>query len=631
MAIDPSVKIDIAAEFTGKKAFDKASKSTSGLEKSVKNLAKTFGLAFGATAVINFAKSSAKAFIEDDNAARSLSVTIKNLGLNYDNNTVIIGRFIDNLEQQTGVLDDELRPAMDRLLRATGSVSKSQELLNLSLDIAAGTGKTVTQVSQSLQKAYLGQTAAVGRLGVGITKAELATGKFEDIQQKLTTLFAGQATSAANSYAGQMAKLQVAANNAKETIGEGLVDALKLLGGDNSIENLNAGLEETSLFIADVIRGIGVLIQKLKDIPVAGAAFQLPLEGYIQMIPVLGSYINILADLGEDIRLLNARAGRAFTGGSGTTSRDFVKEREAKAAAAAIAAAKLAAANRIKTDKLAAANKAKLDKAAAVFEIQKIQIAAALKGKITEEEKIRLQLMQAIEEGNVDKAEALAKKLEAIQKQNAKIAADLLAIGQAQDPFATWAGSLSLALLALGKLGKGIADVPGLVPGVNFNPSQNADRNYDLKVGAVTDFITEVTDNGDVGGAGGGTSIFADDDTIDVILALVENTAADAAAAAEAAALSVVETGVIVTALADAVLNGTPAGMPTGSSSMFNPYGTTPGSSSGYGTQFPSINIVIEGNVLDGDDFTDKVNTALLNANRIGLPKTAAGTIVDGG
>ena len=127
MAIDPSVKIDIAAEFTGKKAFDKATKSTSGLEKSVKNLAKTFGVAFGATAVINFAKSSAKAFIEDDNAARSLSVTIKNLGLAYGNNAVVVSDFINNLEKQTGVLDDELRPAMDRLLRATGSVSKSQE------------------------------------------------------------------------------------------------------------------------------------------------------------------------------------------------------------------------------------------------------------------------------------------------------------------------------------------------------------------------------------------------------------------------------------------------------------------------------------------------------------------------
>jgi len=627
MAVDPSVRIDIAAEFTGKKAFDKAGKSTSSLEKNVKNLAKTFGVAFGAKAVLNFAKSSAKAFIEDDNAARSLSVTIKNLGLNYDNNTVIIGRFIDNLEQQTGVLDDELRPAMDRLLRATGSVSKSQELLNLSLDIAAGTGKTVTQVSQSLQKAYLGQNAAIGRLGVGISKAELASGKFEDIQQKLTTLFAGQATSAANSYAGQLAKLQVAANNAKETIGEGLVDALKLLSGDTSIDQLNTGLEQTSLYIADIIRGIGVFIQKLKEIPVAGKAFQLPLDAYVQAIPVIGAYISILSNLGAEMRTLNTQAGRMFTGGSGGPSRDFVKEREAKALAAKIAADKKAAANKIKADKLAAANKAKLDKAAAVFEIQKIQIAAALKGKITEEEKIRLLLMQAIEDENADKAEALAKKLEEIQAKNAKIAADLLKIGEAKDPFATWAGSLSLALAELGKLGLGLADVPGLVPGVNFNPNQNKDRNYDMKVAAVEAAVALAAIEKDPALT---SEIFADDDTISDILTKVQNAAADAAAAAEAAATSVTQSQTTVDALAAAAINVTPGQSATGSSSMFNPYGPAVGGP-GYGMQTPSITINIEGNVLDGDDFTEKVNDALLNANRQGLPRTAAGFLVDAG
>jgi len=627
MAVDPSVRIDIAAEFTGKKAFDKAGKSTSSLEKNVKNLAKTFGVAFGAKAVLNFAKSSAKAFIEDDNAARSLSVTIKNLGLNYDNNTVLVGRFIDNLEQQTGVLDDELRPAMDRLLRATGSVSKSQELLNLSLDIAAGTGKTVTQVSQSLQKAYLGQNAAIGRLGVGISKAELASGKFEDIQQKLTTLFAGQATSAANSYAGQLAKLQVAANNAKETIGEGLVDALKLLSGDTSIDQLNTGLEQTSLYIADIIRGIGVFIQKLKEIPVAGKAFQLPLDAYVQAIPVIGAYISILSNLGAEMRTLNNQARRMFTGGSGGPSRDFVKEREAKAAAAKILADKKAAAAKIKADKLAAANKAKLDKAAAVFEIQKIQIAAALKGKITEEEKVRLLLMQAIEDGNADKAEALQKKLEDIQAKNAKIAADLLKIGEAKDPFATWAGSLSLALAELGKLGLGLADVPGLVPGVNFNPNQNKDRNYDMKVAAVEAAVALAAIEKDPALT---SDIFSDDDTISDILTKVENAAADAAAAAEAAATSVTQSQTTVNALAAAAINVTPGQSATGSSSIFNPYGPSMGGP-GYGMQTPSITINIEGNVLDGDDFTEKVNDALLNANRQGLPRTAAGFLVDAG
>ena len=220
MAIDPSVKIDIAAEFTGKKAFDKADKSTAKLTKSVKTLAKGFLGVFAIQKLVSYSKASVKAFAEDDAAAKSLGMTLKNLGLAYGANVGTVNGFINRLEAQTGVLDDELRPAMDRLLRATGDVAKSQELLNLSLDIAAGTGKSVTQVSQSLQKAYLGQTAAIGRLGVGISKAELANADFADIQEKLNKLFAGQATAAADSYQGSLNKLTVAGNNAKETIGK---------------------------------------------------------------------------------------------------------------------------------------------------------------------------------------------------------------------------------------------------------------------------------------------------------------------------------------------------------------------------------------------------------------------------
>lgn len=455
---NPSVVIDIAAEYTGKKAFDQASKSSANLEKSVKKLAGAFGLAFSAQKVVAFGKASVKAFIEDESAARSLSVTIKNLGLDFGNNTATVARFIDTVEKQTGVLDDELRPAMDRILRATGDVGKSQELLNLALDISAGTGKTVTQVSQSLQKAYLGQTAALGRLGVGLSKAELASGEFEDIQQKLTKLFAGQASSAANSYAGQLAKLQVAANNAKETIGEGLVDALKLLAGDTSIDQLNEGLEKTALYIADVIRGIGIFVQKLKDIPLAGKAFDIPLEAYIQAIPVLGSYINILADLGKEQRQLAGIEGGGFTDSQNAARLAAEKKAkaDAKATAARLAAEKKAAAAsaaaKIAADKKAAANKALLAKAESIFDIDKIQIEAALKGKISDDEKLRLELQRAILNEDFDLAAKLQKQLEASQRATAALQAQIKDIKPPVDPFAETLKTLESVALLLSKI-----------------------------------------------------------------------------------------------------------------------------------------------------------------------------------
>jgi hypothetical protein len=604
MAIDPSVKIDIAAEFTGKKAFDKADTSTQKLTKSVKTLAKGFLGVFAIQKLVSYSKASVKAFAEDDAAAKSLGMTLKNLGLAYGANVGTVNGFINRLEAQTGVLDDELRPAMDRLLRATGDVSKSQELLNLSLDIAAGTGKSVTQVSQSLQKAYLGQTAAIGRLGVGISKADLATGNFEDIQKKLNALFAGQATSAADSYQGSINKLQVAANNAKETIGKGLVNALGTLSNSQNVDGTVSAIDKIAESIANATVDFSRFIAVSKEL--LGTGF-------------------FLSDA-EKASALATKMGTRFTTPMSISSQDtqradkLAADAAKKAAAAKIAAEKAAANAKIRADKLAAANKAKLDKAAAVFDLQKIQIAAALKGKISEEEKIRLQLMQAIADEDADKAEKLAKKLEEIQKVNAKIAADLLAIGSVKDPFATWAGSLSLALLALGKLGKGIADVPGLIPGVNYNPSQNADRNYDQKVAAV---VGAITGNGDT--AGGDVvieSIFADDDTIDDILTKVENVAADAAAAAEAAAASVTESQAVVDFLAQAVTNNDPvAGV------NFNPGQSRDRNfDSGY-SNAPTIIVNNNGSVIMQDEFVDAVNDALLAGQRIGLGNTAAGTI----
>ena len=604
MAIDPSVKIDIAAEFTGKKAFDKADTSTQKLTRSVKTLAKGFLGVFASQNLVSYSKASVKAFAEDDAAAKSLGMTLKNLGLAYGANVGTVNGFINRLEAQTGVLDDELRPAMDRLLRATGDVSKSQELLNLSLDIAAGTGKSVTQVSQSLQKAYLGQTAAIGRLGVGISKADLATGNFEDIQKKLNALFAGQATSAADSYQGSINKLQVAANNAKETIGKGLVNALGTLSNSQNVDGTVSAIDKIAESIANATVDFSRFIAVSKEL--LGTGF-------------------FLSDA-EKASALATKMGTRFTTPMSISSQDtqradkLAADAAKKAAAAKIAAEKAAANAKIRADKLAAANKAKLDKAAAVFDLQKIQIAAALKGKISEEEKIRLQLMQAIADEDADKAEKLAKKLEEIQKVNAKIAADLLAIGSVKDPFATWAGSLSLALLALGKLGKGIADVPGLIPGVNYNPSQNADRNYDQKVAAV---VGAITGNGDT--AGGDVvieSIFADDDTIDDILTKVENVAADAAAAAEAAAASVTESQAVVDFLAQAVTNNDPvAGV------NFNPGQSRDRNfDSGY-SNAPTIIVNNNGSVIMQDEFVDAVNDALLAGQRIGLGNTAAGTI----
>jgi hypothetical protein len=261
MAID----INIGSKLDGK-GFKQADTAINKLNKSTKNLARNFGLAFGTAAVLAYGRAAAKAFAEDDKAATSLATTLKNLNLAYGSNIGTVNGYISRLEQQTGVLDDELRPAMDRLLRATGDVTKSQELLGLALDIAAGTGKSVTQVSQSLQKAYLGQNQALGRLGVGLSKAELESSSFAEIQDRLNVLFAGQATAAADTYAGALGRLSVASNNAKETIGKGLFDALKTVSGSATTDEFIAKIDSAALAIANFLRETGKFIDITKSI-----------------------------------------------------------------------------------------------------------------------------------------------------------------------------------------------------------------------------------------------------------------------------------------------------------------------------------------------------------------------------
>ena len=443
-----NVVIDIAAQFTGKPAFKKADTAVSQLNKGTQNLGKTLTRTFGTAAVLAFGRASLKAFAEDDKAATSLGQTLKNLDLAYGSDIGTVNGYISRLESQTGVLDDELRPAMDRLLRATGSVTKSQELLNLALDIAAGTGKSVTQVSQSLQKAFLGQTQALGRLGVGLTKAEIASGSFEDIQQKLTTLFAGQAQAAADTFAGKLDKLTIAANNAKEVIGAGLVDALTGLSGGDT----NAGIEnidKLSRGIADTLKNVGLLIDKLGNLkPVLIAVGLVAAAAFLPVTTAIAGVIFLLGDLNKRLDEQTFRKG-IIPGGLGNVSMTVSGQVDNRVLKNQTSVTKLtkeqaAAQAKILKDKrlTAAIDKAQLalGKATDLFDLDQIQIAAALTNQAEQLAKSTsgaqvLQIANDTARLNVKRSilaleEAIASKDEAsIKAATAKLNADLLVLG----------------------------------------------------------------------------------------------------------------------------------------------------------------------------------------------------------
>jgi len=284
-----NVFIDIAAEFTGRKAFKQAESATEKLNRGVKQLAKTFGVAYGTAQVIAYGKASIKAAAEDQKAQQQLALALKNVGLGRDAATS--EAYIQRLQSEFGIVDDLLRPAYQTLAVATRDSAEAQRLLNLSLDIAASTGKDLGIVTAALSKAYLGNNTALSKLGVGISKADLKAKSFEDITSQLTTTFAGSATAAANTFQGSIDKLGVATANVSEIIGTGLIAALTNLGKDTSVAELASNMEKAATYLADVIRGVGVLAGKLKDIPILGSI-------NVGMIPIVGSYIELLRQSG---------------------------------------------------------------------------------------------------------------------------------------------------------------------------------------------------------------------------------------------------------------------------------------------------------------------------------------------
>jgi hypothetical protein len=417
-----NVAINIAAEFKGKKAFKDAETATDKLTKNVKGLAKGLLAVYSAQKILSYGKASVKAFAEDDKAAKALGTTLKNLGLAYGANVGTVNGFISRLEMQTGVLDDELRPAMDRFLRATLSVTKSQELLGLALDISAGTGRSLTQVSQSLQKAYLGQTQALGRLGVGLTKAELTSSSFEEIQARLATLFAGQAAAAADTYAGSLAKLTVAGNNAKETIGEGLVDAIKTASGSSTIDPLINGIDRIANGIAGLARETGKFIAITKSLfdPKNFFFNNFDPNAFKGMGNISMSVSSQDTQKADTAALKAQKAMTALTKSQAANQAKILKDKRLQAA---IDKANLA-----------------LNKGSEVFDMDKIQIAAALTsqaeqlGKATSSAQV-LQIANDVARLNVKKSilaleDAIASKDEAaIIAATNKLNADLKILG----------------------------------------------------------------------------------------------------------------------------------------------------------------------------------------------------------
>jgi hypothetical protein len=166
------------------------------------------------------------AFAEDEKAQQQLKIAIQNSTGATDLQVASLEGQIKKMEMSAAVSDDQLRPSLTTLVRATKDVTQAQNLLQLALDISAGTGKDLETVSLALAKAQNGNVGALTRLGVSLDKNAVASKDFDAIQRQLATSFKGASDAAAASSAGGMAKFKIVVDNLYEFVGSKLSPAL---------------------------------------------------------------------------------------------------------------------------------------------------------------------------------------------------------------------------------------------------------------------------------------------------------------------------------------------------------------------------------------------------------------------
>jgi len=229
MADTRVLKVGLAADISDfSKGLDKANKESQTFGEKMGTAAKAGAIALAAAgaAAIKVGVELAKNAAEDAAAQRVLALTLQNTTKATDAQVAAVEKYISATSLAFGVTDDQLRPAFARLTRSTKDVEESQKLLNLALDISVATGKPVEAIATGLSKAYDGNTNALGKLGLGIDQSILKTKDFDKVYTNLRGTFKGFAEQEANTFEGKLRRLNVAFDEAKETVGSYILDAI---------------------------------------------------------------------------------------------------------------------------------------------------------------------------------------------------------------------------------------------------------------------------------------------------------------------------------------------------------------------------------------------------------------------
>ena len=248
-----TLKLSILADVDDlKKKLGEADKAVETNSSRIADFGKKAAAAFAvaAAAAVAYASKLAidgvKSAIEDEQAQLRLANALRQATGATDAQIAATEDMILQTSLATGVADDQLRPALQRLAVSTKSTEEAQKLLTLALDISAASGKDLETVANALGRAQDGNVTSLGRLGLGLSKAELSTLTFTQVQEKLADLYGGAAATNAETFQGKIDRLKVGFDEAKESLGVLLLPEI-----EKFINYLNdTGLPSLEAFIA---------------------------------------------------------------------------------------------------------------------------------------------------------------------------------------------------------------------------------------------------------------------------------------------------------------------------------------------------------------------------------------------
>ena len=316
MAGNRTLKLSILADVDDlKKKLGQGEKEVEGFGNKLGEFGKKAAAAFAVAAAAAAAYAGkllidgVKAAIEDEKAQVKLAQTLENTTGATREQIKAVEDQILKMSLATGVADDKLRPSFEKLVRATNDVEKAQKLQTLALDIAAGSGKDLETVSVALAKAYDGTNTSLQRLGVGLSAAELKSMSFDDVTKSLAQTFGGQASLQADTFSGKMARMQVAFDEAKESVGARLLPILTQL-----LDAFNTKVGPAVQAIQDKLKPLTKAIDDNKEeftalwnflnkyiVPIMTGALKSAFSGIVTgitaVVNIVGKAVNFFKDL----------------------------------------------------------------------------------------------------------------------------------------------------------------------------------------------------------------------------------------------------------------------------------------------------------------------------------------------